>query len=125
MLRTKVPRDSMLEYGGTQVSNIVRYYISLGGEALEKVMPSKGPEGQYKKANGVPQEEYDEWHEFNGNVWKEGLHTKNGSVYATRRIGINTGWTVKLCNRLQPMENVNYEWYIQESQKLCNLKETA
>lgn len=122
MLRTKVPRNSTLEWGGEQVSNIVRYYISDNGKPLEKVMPPAGPAGQYKKANGVPQWMYDE-HHATSQEWNDRIHTKNKSVYEERRTGINTGWTVTICNNLPAHEwmgyvDLNHEWYIKEAEKL-------
>ena len=39
MLRVKVPRTSKLLYGDKQIQNTTRYYVSIGGEALTKVMP--------------------------------------------------------------------------------------
>lgn len=135
MLRAKVPRNSSLEWGGDKIQNTARYYISTQGDILEKIMPAKGPDGQYKKANGVDQSLYDQWHETNGNVWNESIHTKNKSTYEERRTGINTGWTVMVCNTIpdhivKPAEEVDYidqqgffddinlEWYIGEAEKL-------
>jgi len=122
-LRTKVPRNSSLECGGKKVSNIVRYYISVDGMTLEKVMPAAGPLGQYKKANGVSQDAYDRWHAENGNVWNPEIHTKNKSTYAERRTGIHTGWTVSLCNNVPKQKwygyvDLNHDWYIREAEKL-------
>lgn len=142
-LRTKVPRNSSLEHGGVEVSNIVRYYISKEGKKLEKVMPPAGPEGEFKRANkltdGFFQSVIDE---IGPGVWDERIHTKNKSVYAERRSGIETGWTVELCNSLPDVitdpdyidrngndggdiaecqawwESINYEWYIKEAEKL-------
>lgn len=119
MLRAKVPRSSFLEYGLENVGTIVRYYVSTGGDFLEKVMPPTGPEGQYKKANGVSQHEYDGWHQAWGNVHNPEIHTNNGSIHETRRVGICTGWTVKLCNNIKEFDgDINYEWYIKEAEKL-------
>jgi hypothetical protein len=39
MLRTKVPRNSYLQWGDEQVQNVSRYYIAKGGKALHKWMP--------------------------------------------------------------------------------------
>jgi len=128
-LRTKVPRNSTLEWGGEQVSNIVRYYISTNGKPLEKVMPPNGPLGAYKRANKLTNAYFDSViAEVGLNVWDERIHTKNQSVYGVRRSGINTGWSVELCNNLDnllvppdggsPMVDINYEWYIKEAEKL-------
>lgn len=121
MLRTKVPRSSTLEWGGERVQNIVRYYISHDGKPLEKVMPPAGPEGAYKKKNGVPDHYYHEVLAQVGDAWDERIHTKNKSIYAERRIGIDTGWMVQLCNDIRgglDMADLNHDWYVQEAEKL-------
>lgn len=120
MLRTKVPRGSILEWGGDRVSNVVRYYISTDGDYLEKVMPAAGPDGQYKKANGVSQHEYDQWHQAWGNTWNPEIHTKNQSVYEERRTRYHDPYTVRLCNdvRGHSFDDINYDWYIREAEKL-------
>lgn len=128
-LRTKVPRNSTLEWGGERVSNIVRYYISHNGKPLEKVMPPNGPAGEYKRANKLTDSYFNSvMAEIGPGVWDERIHTKNKSVYEERRSGINTGWGVTLCNDLDdllvapdggsPMMDLNYEWYIKEAEKL-------
>lgn len=119
MLRTKVPRDSILEWGGDKVPNIVRYYISTDGDILEKVMPPKGTNGEYKKANGVPDHIYEQ---TDNSVHNALVHTKNMSIHETRRTGYHTGWTVRICNNLQghTFADINYEFYIQEVDKLIS-----
>jgi hypothetical protein len=121
MLRAKVPRSSTLEWGRKRVANIVRYYVSTDGDILEKVMPAAGPDGEYKRANGLT----DDWYEavmaeIGPGVWDARVHTKNKSKYEERRMGINTGWTVWLCNDLEGITtfDINYEFYIAEAMKL-------
>ena len=176
LLRAKVPRKTVLEWGGKKVQNIVRYYISTQGEILEKIMPAAGVLGAYKRANKLTNEYYnsvveqlaksvdqadfmgvtdhlgeldqadfmgvtdhlgeldqadfmgvtDHLGELDavGIPHDERIHTKNKSKYAERRTGINTGWTVMLCNNLDSYEFalmrecINYEWYIKEAEKL-------
>ena len=123
MLRTKVPRDSTLEWGGERVPNIIRYYISVDGDILEKVMPPKGIAGEFKRANSIPDYIFDQViQQIGPGVWDERIHTKNRSIYEERRSGINTGWTVRICNNLQgcTFADINYEWYIQETDKLIS-----
>ncbi len=127
-LRTKIPRSSTLEWGGQQVSNIVRYYISTAGKPLEKVMPPNGPAGEFKRANKLTDMYFNEViNEIGYGVWDERIHTKNKSTYTERRSGINTGWAVELCNDLSQAEwmhsnyhpnDLNYEWYIKEVEKI-------
>src|SRR5699024_10329975 len=101
MLRTKVPRSSTLEWGGDRVQNIVRYYISTEGKTLEKVMPPAGPDGTYKRKNGISSVYYEQVLAEVGDTWDERIHTKNKSTYTERRTGINTGWKVQLCNDIR------------------------
>jgi hypothetical protein len=123
-LRTKVPRSSSLEFGGERVANIIRYYISTDGDILEKVMPPNGPIGEYKRANKLTNAFYQGvMDEIGPGVWDERIHTNNKSLYEERRSGVNTGWTVRLCNNMNllassPREDINYEWYIKEAEKL-------
>lgn len=121
MMRAKVPRSSTLEWGRKRVANIVRYYVSTDGDILEKVMPAAGQDGEYKRANGIP----DDWYhavmaEIGPGVWDARVHTKNKSKYEERRMGINTGWTVMLCNDMTSVDvvDINYEFYIAEAMKL-------
>ena len=121
MMRAKVPRSSTLEWGGKRVANIVRYYVSTDGDILEKVMPAAGPNGQYKRANGLTDQMYQAViDEIGPGVWDVRIHTKNKSKYEERRMGINTGWTVMLCNDMNGFEvvDINYEFYIAEAEKL-------
>jgi hypothetical protein len=129
-LRTKVPRSSILEWGGEQVSNIVRYYISTDGRPLEKVMPAAGPPGQFKRANKLTDQYFNQvMIEIGDGVHDERIHTKNQSVYEERRSGIQTGYKVTICNDLNDLllppdggdwmsQSLNYEWYIKEAEKL-------
>ena len=124
-LRAKVPRSNRLLYGGEQVSNIVRYYISTGGDVLEKIMPAAGPIGEYKRANKLTDVFFNGvLDEIGPGVWDERIHTKNMSVYDERKSGINSGWKVQLCNDVElhqvshGFNDINYEWYIKEAEKL-------
>lgn len=134
--RTKVNKSTVLELDGKEIPGTIRYYISYDGGRLEKVMPAQGPEGQYKRSNGCSPGDYHRWHQENGNVWCEGIHTKNKSTYERRRIGINTGWNVAMVNHWNDTEwdyaeaagvdhglNINYDFYIREAEKLVNLRE--
>jgi hypothetical protein len=96
MLRTKVPRSSKLalvdyESNDNIIQNVSRYYISVLGGDLVKIMPPTP--AAVKKGNTVD-----------------------------RRIGINTGWKVSICNDIrecQP-ENIEFDWYVKEAEKLVN-----
>jgi len=122
MLRTKVPRGSVLEYGGEKVPNTIRYYVSTDGDILEKVTPSKEPTGQFKKGVGVSDFAYSEHHRLNGNEWNPEVHTKNKSVYEETRTSLHNGWTVVICNRMagHTFADINYDYYVQEAEKLVS-----
>lgn len=142
-LRAKVPRNSHLEWGGEKVQNIVRYYISKNGKPLQKVMPAAGPLGEYKRANKLTDAYFNSiMREIGPGKWDERVHTKNKSKYEERVTGINTDWTVQVCNDLPPViadpdyidkngqdgadiyeyeqfrNDINDDWYIKETEKL-------
>ena len=119
LLRTKVPKASILEHGGKVVPNIIRYYVSTNGDFLEKVSPPKGIAGHFKKGMKCSDELYAA---TDNSVWNEGVHTKNRSVHDTGRTGIHTGWTVKICNRMagHNFSDINYQYYITEAEKLSH-----
>lgn len=121
-IKVKVPRSAYLEFNGSKVDSIVRYLITPKGGTLTKVMPPKGELGTYKRRSGLSDQYYREILEQVGDEWDERIHTKNKSVHAERRIGVNTGWRVTLYQDV-PSENVDdydidYEWYISEAKKL-------
>jgi hypothetical protein len=91
MLRAKVPRNSRLvlvDYKSVdqQQQNTSRYYMSVMGGDLVKIMPPlKGK-------------------------------------FDNRRIGINTGWKVSMCNKVEEFnhDEVEFDWYVKEAEKLVN-----
>ena len=94
MLRTKVPRSSNLVtvgYDGHDVhqQNVSRYHISTFGSDLVKLMPPTAS------------------------------HVNSGKT-DTRRMAINSGWKVTICNNIDTadIDNIDYEWYVQEAEKL-------
>jgi hypothetical protein len=121
MIRAKAPRGSKLMHGDAQVSNTVRYYVAQNGAPLVKVSPP--PEGcvigHYRRKNGVTLNDYNAW---DNTVWNAQLHTGNRSVYETRRLGIDVGWNVALCNVADHFDwnNLNLEYYVQSAKKLVD-----
>lgn len=148
MLRAKVPRSNKLLWGEEQIQNTSRYYVSNDGDTLEKIMPAKGPIGEYKRANKITDIYFDNVTEAVGRgVWDERIHTKNKSVYEERRGTFHTGYTVQVCNGLSPVmsrvmsedfdgdggdideyqsivieikNDINYDYYIREVHKLVD-----
>lgn len=129
LLRTKVPRSAQLWHGDTQVSNIVRYYVSNGGKPLKKVMPPAGPVGAYKRKNKITDQLYHQIRAQIGDLWDERIHTKNESVYEIRQVGVHAGYDVTLVNRLDETSwesvidfDLNFDWYTEEAERLAALK---
>ena len=120
MLREKVPKNFKLMWGGEQLPNTLRYYISHEGDILEKIMPPKGPEGTYKRKNGITDSFYDHVLKQVGSAWDERIHTKSKTKYETRVTNLVSGWTIQPCNdmRGRTFNDLNYEYYIQEAEKL-------
>lgn len=123
MCRIKVPKDCQLMLGNTEIQGTSRYYVAINGEELKKVSPPKeGCEiGQYKRANKLTDAYFNQvMQEIGPNVWDERIHTKNKSTYQTRINSINVGWLVAECNIASDFDfnNLNYDFYIAEAQKL-------
>lgn len=89
MMCVKVPRSSKLMWGDKQVQNISRYYISIDGDPLTKMMPPLA---------------------------------KNGPDAPWRSMSVNKGHTVTVCNNIKhaSRDNLNYEFYVAEAEKLVN-----
>jgi hypothetical protein len=91
-LRTKVPRSSKLMLGDVQQQNVTRYIITKHGDEFVKVMPPT--KNQTDKNPEAPD----------------------------RRIGINKGFNVTVCNDLSGFytSDINFDWYISETEKLIS-----
>lgn len=122
MLRAKVPRNSKLMHGDTQVQGTTRYYVALNGAPLVKVSPPPAGEhmGWYKRGRDTSRGDYLAWHATHGNVWNTEIHTGNKSVWTERHLSIQKGWDAAICNRASDFEwkNVNYNWYLAAINKL-------
>jgi len=121
MCRVKADRSSHLLHGGAPVQNTTRYYVARQGAPLIKVSPPKGPEGAYKRKNGLSDREYNAIAAtVPAGTHDERIHTQNKSVYEKRETNVQAGWNVAICNdaRNFSFDNVNYEFYIQEANKL-------
>lgn len=113
-------KQTKLMLDDTQIQSRSRYYVSIDGGRLYKIMPAQGPLGQYKRANGISEKEYNEWHVKYGNVHNPDIHTKNKSIYEDRHSDIQSGWLCSIANDMSTFDrkNINYEWYIREAEKL-------
>lgn len=120
MCRARCDRASKLMLGDREMPRTLRYYVARQGEPLSKVSPPAGPEGWYKRANGVSEIDYTRVMTETGGEWSEAVCTKNKSRYVTRRTNIETGFLVAECNDASHFDwgNVNYDWYLAEARKL-------
>lgn len=134
--RAKVNRGSRLELDGEDLPNIVRYAVTRTGGKLEKVMPPSGKGGEYKRANGVSDQLfYQVMSEIGPGVWDARIHTKNKSVYSDRRTRLHNGRLVRIIEEWDPLDaeqasdlgteyiDFDYDFYIKEAEKLCQLIE--
>lgn len=137
MLRAKVPRASRLvlrwpEWGAEQeLQNTTRVFISRNGGALVKLLPPTGQPGTWKRKNGITDEAYYAvMREITGQPgdtdsagtpWEERIHTKSRSKHTeVRESSLCAGWKVTECADAADFDwgSLNYEWYIQEAEKL-------
>ena len=137
MLRAKVPRAARLvmrwpEWGAEQeLQNTTRVFISRNGGSLVKLMPPTGEPGTWKRKNGIKDEVfYAVMREITGKPgdfdsagtpWDERIHTKSRSKHdAVRETGMYVGWRVTECADANDFDwgSLNYDWYIQEAEKL-------
>ena len=130
MLRTKVPRSSRLvtvdEFlTETPQQNICRYYISNNGGQLVKIMP---PVVKFKMMQTYVDSEG--IYHYPKNKTETNKFIKLGYVcigetsveQPERRIGINTGYNVTICNDVKQFNGgINYQYYIDEAMKLISL----
>lgn len=137
MLRAKVPRAARLvmrwpEWGAEQeLQNTTRMFISRNGGSLVKLLPPTGTPGAWKRKNGLTDEAYYAVvREITGQPgdldstgipWDERIHTKSRSKHdAVRESGLCAGWRVTECADANDFDwgSLNYDWYIQEAEKL-------
>jgi len=124
--RVKTRGSDKLMLGDEEIQRTTRYYISTLGRRMYKLAPPPaGYEiGQYKRASKLTDKFYhDVMLEIGPNVWDERIHTKNKSKYANRESNVQAGWFVSECNDISRFDfaTVNYDWYVQEAQKLIIL----
>ncbi len=143
MLRTKVGNSDRLEldqhkgFGVIGLQRITRYYVSCSGGTLTKISPpANGVKvGVWKRANKLTDTYYNSVIEelnrptnhshfddldTNGLRWDARINTKNRSKYEIRETSINSGWLVTPCNNIDTAnrDDINFEYYIHESEKL-------
>ena len=121
MCRAKCDRSSKLMIGDEEVQRITRYYVALNGGFMRKISPPAGPEGEYKRKNGISDFEY---HTIKSQIapgtHDERIHTKKKSRYETRETSVESGYKVAECNIASKFDfaNLNYEYYVEAAKKL-------
>lgn len=121
MLRQKVDRSMKLFIGDVETQRMLRYYIATDGAPLRKVMPPKGPAGQFKRKNGISNHEYHSiLQTLSPGTHDPRIHTANKSRYEQREQGLQSGYLVADCCRASDFDfgRVNYDWYVREAEKL-------
>jgi hypothetical protein len=116
----KIRRSDTLLWGEESQQRNSRFYISTDGKPLTKILPAQGKPGTFKKANNVSDAEYERVMKETGGAWDVRVCTKNKSRYEERESQIMAGYKVTMCNSIKDFNwsNVNYDWYVQEAQKL-------
>lgn len=121
MLRGKASAGSVLELeDGQRLSKTIRYYISTAGQGLYKVMPPPPGRraGDFKQGTGVSDRDYVARNQTG--VWDASIHTKNRSTYASRRVGLQVGRKVTVCNRAAEFDRhtIDYPYYINAAKQM-------
>ncbi len=135
----KVSRSEKLRLDGEDIQRISRYYISHHESAglLEKVSPpaKNYKVDQWKRATKLTDDFYQsivaELRQIKNPVgeldslglpWDERINTKSKTKFKTRYSDIDKGWNVKICNdiKMADMADINYEFYIAETEKLVS-----
>src|SRR6185437_6743287 len=120
-LRAKVDRSCKLLIGETETQRILRYYIAHNGAPLRKVMPPKGPAGEFKRKNGISDWDYHSvLQTLPPSTHDPRIHTANKSRYEQRETSLQSGYLVADCCDIRSFDfsNVNYDWYVTETKKL-------
>ena len=118
-LRMRVKASEQLVLDGVEQQRMCRYYVSDTGGSLVAVRPPPAGKvtGDYKKALGVTDAQYNE-----ANVTGQhnpAIHTKNKSVYGESRTEVEKGYKVTICNNMMDCSApINYQYYIDRVKKL-------
>ena len=137
MLRAKVGRSNKLLHGDQEIQKISRYYVSKTGQPLKKISPPKEGYivGQWKRKPGITDEFYknviaelndpaiqhhNDDFDTTGIRWDERINTKNRSKYTQGSTSFNEGYLTSICNNIRDFnrDNLNYDFYIAEAEKL-------
>lgn len=126
MIRAKVPRANRLvmRWDGLfdqPMQKITRFYVSKLGGRLINIKPQQHEIGQYKRANKLTDEYFNQvMNEIGKDVWDPRIHTKNQKVYESdEETGICAGYLTTECNDVKDFNwgLLDYEWYIKKIEK--------
>jgi len=126
-IMAKVPANNKLvmrwgEFGDQPLQKITRYFISKTGGEIVKIGPARGIVGQYKRANKLTDDYFNNvMNEIGPDIWDERIHTKNKSTYLPAvETRLNAGWKSVDCSDMDNFDwsNVNYDFYVAEAEKL-------
>ena len=137
LIRAKVTGKDRLEYGGTPIQKINRFYVTNEGESIIKHSPpAKGHfVGEWKRASkisdsffrecqaeGIQRAALDPALELDptGHPWDERIHTKNESKYTNRETAVCSGRLATMANDSTTIDRsrVDWDYYIKEVEKL-------
>lgn len=117
----KAKSQSRLFTGDREVQKTTRYYVSTKGEPMVKVDPPRGPQGGYKRKNGLTDKFYDGiMSSIAAGTWDARIHTAKKTTYQEVRTSIEAGYKVKECNNASDFDwsDVDYKYYVNEILKL-------
>ena len=119
MIFTKTTNAEVLTVGKTVLQRRSRYYVGNRGGEIKVTRPPTGVLGEYKKNNNTSKEIYNA---ADNTIHNPKIHTKNESVHDYRISNLEAGWKVTECNNISNFnwDNLNYEYYINETMKLIN-----
>ena len=129
MLRAKTPSTSRLMCDGVAQQRITRYYAAVSGHKLTRESPpvEHATPGHFKRKNGITDADWYKGLRETPTETVDGLtrpqhnpdiHTKNKSIYEDRTMTVHP--RAMICNRADAFDfaNVDYDWYIEEANKL-------
>lgn len=127
MIRAKVPKANRLVMRwdalnyDQELPHIIRFYITKVGGRLINIKPQEHEIGQYKRANKITDEYFNQvMAEIGKDVWDPRIHTKNKAVYQPdQETGICAGYMVTDCSNADEFNwsELNYDWYIKKVER--------
>lgn len=114
----------LLHIDGAKVGKNTRYTVSNNGHDSFILYPPKGPEGEYKRKNGIDDSLYlSVKKEIGDGVWDARIHNAKKSKYTERKVSLIADRKVIECNHIGRANiwNLDFDWYAQEIRKLTEV----